>query len=105
MSNDVLIHAPATDLAHKWSENLGTDEIAYWRVTGTPRQTEPGQKVWFEYDGRIHSWATITDLADGRLYFDGAQQTDLPCPDDAPTRGFTYIDPLEPRLKEMGALL
>lgn len=96
--HDVLIHAGAQNLAHKWMENLGPDEEAFWRVNGTPRQTELGRRVWFEDNGTIFAWGEITALDDGRLWFDGARQTDVPCIDDAPTRGFTYIDPLIPRL-------
>lgn len=99
-SNDVLIHAGAQDVNHKLKSNLAADEWAYWRVNGTPRQTEAGRRIWFEYNGRIHAWGEIVDLEDGRIYFDGAEQTDLPCPDDAPKRGFTYVDPLLPRLEQ-----
>lgn len=97
--NDVLIRAGASDLGHKWVETLGADERAYWRVNGTPRRTAAGRRVWFAHLDRIHAWGEITDLTDGRIWFDGAHQTDLPCLDDAPTRGFTYIDPLLPRLE------
>lgn len=99
-AHDVLIHAGSQDLAHKWTEKLAADEQAYWRVNGTPRQTEPGQRVWFEYNGTIHAWGEIVDLEDGRIWFDGAHEVHLPCLDDAPTRGFTYIQPLLPRLQE-----
>jgi len=97
---DVLIHTSASNLGHKWLINLGPDEEAFWRVNGTLRQTETGRRVWFEDIGRIHAWGKITALEDGRLWFDGARQVDLPCLDDAPSRGFTYIEPLVPRLAE-----
>ena len=97
---DILIHAGAQDLGHKWVTNLSDDELAYWRVSGTPRQTEPGHRIWFEHNGTIHAWGEIVSLDDGRIWFDGARQTHVPCLDDAPTRGFTYIDPLLPRLEE-----
>lgn len=99
-SHDVLIHARAQDLAHKWAENLGPDEEAFWRVNGTPRQTDPGSRVWFEDNGTIYAWGEITALEDGRLWFDGARRTDVPCIDDAPTRGFTYVEPLIQRLQD-----
>lgn len=100
--NDVLIQSGAQDLAHKRPSNLGPDEVAYWRVTGTPRQTEPGQRIWFASPllDCIHAWGEITRIEAGRIYFDAAHETHLPCLDDAPTRGFTYIDPLLPRLED-----
>lgn len=97
---DIIIHASAQDLGHKWVAKLGDDERAYWRVNGTPRQTEPGRRIWFEHNERIHAWGEIVELEDGRIWFDGARETHLPCLDDAPTRGFAYIDPLFPRLEE-----
>lgn len=98
---DVLINADTGDLAGKWLPQLPDDHEAYWRVSGTPRQTEPGQTVWFAHDpAGIFAWGRITRLEDGRLWFDGARETDLPCLDDAPTRGFTYIDPLRDRLQD-----
>lgn len=99
-TRDVLIHAGASDLAHKRPDKLGDDEVAYWTVSGTPRQTEPGRQVWFEYDDIIHAHGEITAVEDGRIYFDAAKETHVPCLDDAPTRGFTYIDPLVPRLDD-----
>lgn len=99
-ANDVLIHAGPQDLAHKRVERLASDELAYWRVTGTPRQTKPGRRVWFEHNGTINAWGEIVELEDGRIWFDGAHETYVPCLDDAPTRGFTYIDPLLPRLEQ-----
>ena len=101
-SQDVLIHASHSDVAHKHRPALAADEEAYWRVNGTPRQTEPGQRIWFEDHGRIHAWGLITALEDGRLWFDRARLVDLPCPEDAPTRGFTYVEPLAGRLDGFG---
>jgi len=98
--NEVLIHASPSDLAHKHVNNLSDDEEAFWRVSGTPRQVEPGRRIWFEWDGRIHAWGTITALEDGRLWFDGARRVDYECPVEAPTRGFKYIDPLTPHFAD-----
>lgn len=98
---DVLVHAPVTDVIHKHPTNLSSDEEAYWRVNGTPRQTETGRRIWFEYQDSIHAWGEITALEDGRIWFDAAHETYVPCLDNAPTRGFTYIDPLLPRLEEV----
>ena len=102
-THDVLIEAGAQTLAHKWRPTLAPDEEAYWRVSGTPRQTEPGRRVWFAAPRLdvIHAWGKITALDDGRLWFDGARGTHVPCLDDPPTRGFTYIDPLLPRLEDV----
>mgnify|MGYP000347924834 CR=1 FL=1 len=99
-NRDVLVSATWDDLAHKRPETLTGDEEAYWRVSGTPRQTAPGQRVWFADEDRIIAWGEITALADGRLWFDGAHETTVPLLDDPPARGFTYIYPLAPRLRE-----
>jgi|GEM_PF-2326994 len=107
-TKDVLISATAGDLAHKRPLALDADEDAYWRVAGTPRQTAPGRRVWFaDRDApgdtdRVIGWGEITALEDGRLYFDGARDVCLPCLDDPPSRGFTYVDPVAPRLRDEG---
>jgi len=97
---DVLIQATQSELFHKQPVNLEEDEEVFWRVSGTPRETEPGRRIWFSYNGSIHAQGTITELEDGRIWFDSAKSTHVPCLDDAPTRGFTYIEPLLPRLEE-----
>lgn len=97
---DVLVHASARDLAGKWAVNVASDERCYWRVSGTPKQTEAGRRIWFEDGGTIHAWGEIVEVTDGRIWFEAAYGTHLPCFDDAPTRGFTYIEPLLPRLDD-----
>ena len=104
VSQDVLIHADPEEVAHKHLDEIAHVEDAYWRVNGEPRRTEPWCRIWFEDDGRIHAWGIITDVEDGRIWFDGARSTDLPCPVDAPTRGFKYVDSLTPRLSESQCL-
>lgn len=102
-AHDVLISVSPSDLAGKWRANLTSEMRAYWRVSGTPRQTEPGRRVWFEstlLEDTIFAWGEILDLTDGRLWFDAAHETHLPALDDAPSRGFTYIEPLLPRLAD-----
>lgn len=99
-TKDVLISASSSDIAHKRVTNLSSHEEAFWRVSGTPQQTGPGRRVWFVDRDTIHAYGEITALEDGRLWFDGAHETYLPCLDDAPTRGFCYIEPLIPRLDD-----
>jgi len=90
--SDVLIRADPDSLTHKLARNLDADEVAYWRVSGTPRQTDAGQLIAFARDGRIHTVGEITGVAEGRLYFEAAERTDRPVPRDPPTRGFTYVE-------------
>lgn len=99
---DVLIQASPQDLAHKWADKVPDGNVCYWTVNGTPRRTEPGRRVYFASTSieDIYAWAEIVELEDGKIWFEPVQETHLPCLDDAPTRGFRYIDPLLPRLQE-----
>jgi hypothetical protein len=96
VSRDVLIRAGANEIAHKWSTNVPADHDCYWTVNGTPRQTEPGQYVWFVSPtlARIYAYSEIVALEDGKLWFRPLKEVDLEAPKEPPTRGFTYCDPL-----------
>jgi len=99
-TKDVLIRTAHADVEHKRPAVLADDEEAYWRVSGEPQQTEPGRKIWFARGDHIHAHGEITALEDGRIWFDAAHETYVPCLDDAPPQGFTYVEPLIPRLDD-----
>lgn len=92
MPRDVLIHTTESRIAHKRRENIEPGHTPFWEVNGTPRQTEPGQRIWFEADGRLIATAEILDVERGKLWFEPLRGVDAPAPVDPPTRGFTYVD-------------
>ncbi|WP_135306341.1 hypothetical protein [Haloarcula amylovorans] len=92
---DVLVHTTDEQIAHKRRENVPDGYRCYWTVNGTPRRTRYGQRIWFETDGRIVAGGTIDGVETGRIWFSPLERVDIEPPTDPPTRGFTYIDPLE----------
>lgn len=89
--NDVLIYATRDDIEHKLEAHVPDHHHCYWTVTGTPRQTEPGQSVLFSDGDRVHARGEITDVENGKLWFRPLERVDETPPTDAPTRGFTYV--------------
>jgi len=102
MSKDVLIRAGANDIAHKWATNVPSGHECYWTVNGTPRQTEPGRRIWVVSPtlGDIFAWGEITKLEDGKIWFTPLRETHVEPPEQPPTRGFTYTDPVVEQLAE-----
>ena len=95
MKSDVVIRSTADKLAHKWEGNVPADHECYWTVSGTPRQTTAGNRIWFVRENHAFATAEITDVEDGRIWFEPLRSVDMPMPEDAPTRGFRYINPAE----------
>ena len=90
--NDVLIYADRVDVEHKLRGNLADEhDRCYWTVSGTPRQTEPGCRVLFTDGERVHAAGEITDVEDGRLWFDPLERVDEELPCEPTTRGFKYV--------------
>ena len=89
---DVLIHASEDEIEHKLKENVPDDHRCYWTVSGTPRQTRHGQRVWFESDGRIVAGGIVDHVEAGRLWFSPLERVDADLPKDPPNQGFTYLD-------------
>ena len=96
MTRNVLIYAARSDTRHKLDENLSPGEQAFWSVHGTPRQPEPGCRVYFHDGERIYVKGTIAALESGRIWFKGLTSVSLDHPDrpDGGHRGFRYIDDL-----------
>ncbi|QIO25468.1 hypothetical protein [Haloarcula sp. JP-L23] len=92
---DVLVHTTDEQIDHKLRENVPDGHTCYWTVTGTPRQTRFGQRIWFETDGRIVAGGQIEGVETGRIWFSPLERVDVAPPTDPPTRGFTYIEPLD----------
>jgi len=93
MSRDVLIHADEERIAHKRRGNVPAGEQPFWSVNGTPRQTKPGRRIWFEADGELIATAPITTVEEGRIWFEPLVDADGEPPTEPPSRGFTYVDP------------
>lgn len=89
---DVLIHTTESSIAHKRRGNVPADETPFWTVSGTPRQTEPGCRIWFEADGELIATGEIVDVEAGRIWFEPLSEADGEPPVDPPSRGFTYVD-------------
>lgn len=92
MLRDVLIHTTEEQLKHKQRGNVPDGETPFWTVNGHPRQTEAGERIWFEAEGRLIATAEIVDVTDGRIWFEPLKQIDVEAPVDPPTRGFSYVD-------------
>lgn len=89
---DVLIRSSASAVEHKMAGEVPDGEVCYWSVHGTPRQTEPGCRIWFSRDGRLFASGEITGVEDGRIWFEPLQTEDRDAPEDPPSRGFQYIE-------------
>lgn len=89
---DVLIHASEEQIDHKLAENVPDDHKCYWMVSGTPRQTRYGQRVWFETDGRIVAVGQVHNIETGRIWFTPLERVDAEPPEDPPNQGFMYLD-------------
>ena len=92
MRNDVLIHTTESSIAHKRRGNVPSSETPFWTVSGTPRQTEPGCRIWFEADGELIATATITAVEEGAIWFEPLRDAEGEPPVEPPSRGFTYVD-------------
>jgi len=92
---DVLIQTSHDALEHKMAGEVPVGHLPFWRVTGTPRQTEPGRAILFSDGQRVIARGVIAKLEEGRIWFSPLEGVDEDLPDDAPTRGFTYVDPVE----------
>lgn len=92
----VLIYAASEDTRHKFLGPLDAGDRAYWRVSGTPRQTQPRCRVFFHDGDLIYAEGMITGLEDGRIWFTPLESVRLDHPDrpDGGHRGFRYIDGL-----------
>jgi len=90
--NDVLIHATDEEIDHKLAENVPDDHQCYWTVSGTPRQTRFGQRIWFETDGRIVAVGHVESVETGRIWFTPLKRVDVAVPTDPPNQGFMYLD-------------
>lgn len=94
---DVVIGTTETQLEHKYAENVPDGHECYWTVSGTPRQTAPGRRVWFTFrpTERVFATAEITRLEDGKLWFTPVRRVETrKCLRTAP-RGFKYTEPPE----------
>ncbi|GGL70210.1 hypothetical protein [Halocalculus aciditolerans] len=89
---DVHVHADLNAVEHKLAANLPADEVAFWTVNGMPRQTGAGARIVFSTNDRVVAEGEIVDVVDGRIWFDGLEETDgevIPAI-QPPTRGFKY---------------
>jgi len=94
---DVLIQADRETLTHKMKGEVAVGHVPYWRVSGTPRRTEPGRTVLFSDGERVIARGVIGDVEEGRIVFTPLEETDEELPDDPPSRGFKYVtDPEVP---------
>lgn len=90
---DVLIYAAVDDLEHKMRGEVPAGEQPFWTVSGTPRQTEPGESVLFTDGDRVVAAAPITNVEEGRIWFEPLRKTDRELPAVPVTRGFKYVNP------------
>ena len=92
MTRDVLIYVPDfEDVRHKLACNLEDDEIAYWVVHGTPRQTGEGASVLFSDGERVVATGDVIGTSENRLWIDGLERDERPNPAEPTTRGFKYV--------------
>jgi len=89
--NDVLIYADPDDVAHKFPDELPDGHVPYWSVSGTPRQTEPGQSILFCDGEHVFARGEIIELDDGRIWFRNLECVDEELPAEPVTRGFKYV--------------
>ena len=80
----------------RWATNVPAGHHCFCTVNGMPRQTDPGQYVWFVEPTleTIYAYGKITDLEDRKLCFEPLKETQLDAPKEPPTRGFTYCEPV-----------
>jgi hypothetical protein len=109
-ARDVLVYADRDAVAHKHVDELGRSRAAYWTVPAAPRNTCVGWRILF-YDGDcVHSVGEMSrfDSRSGesdRIWFEPLRDYDGPPIDvDPPTRGYTYIEPLERRAHEQSQI-
>ena len=89
---DVLIYVPDFEaIRHKLASNLEADEIAYWPVHGTPRQTGEGATVLFSDGDRVVAIGDVVGTSENRLWIDSLERDDRPNPAEPVTRGFKYV--------------
>jgi hypothetical protein len=89
---DVIVHATEEQIDHKLAENVPDDHMCYWQVSGKPRQTRFGQRIWFENGGRIVATGGIYGVETDRIWFYPLESVDLDVPVDVPSQGFKYVD-------------
>ncbi|MFC6768338.1 hypothetical protein [Natrinema soli] len=88
--DDVLGQTTRNDLEQKIDGEIPVGHLPFWQVAGTPRRTEPGRAIPFSDGQRV-----IATLEGGRIWFSPLEEVDDELPDDAPSRGFTSVDPAE----------
>jgi len=89
---DVHIYADRETIAHKLHENLPDDEVAFWTVSGKPRQTGAGAKIQFSTADRVVARGEVIDVEKGRIWFDNLSEPDYETVPSIqpPRRGFKY---------------
>ena len=92
MSRDVLIQTTPEALAHKMKGEVTPGHLPFWRVNGTPRQTEAGRSILFSDGDRVIARGVIGDVEEGRIWFSPLEDVDEELPADPPSRGFKYVD-------------
>ena len=92
MSHDVLIQTTRDALAHKMKGEVTPGHLPFWRVHGTPRQTEVGRSILFSDGDRVIARGVIGKVEDGRIWFSPLEAVDEDLPDEPPSRGFKYVD-------------
>ncbi|WP_455447835.1 hypothetical protein [Natrinema thermotolerans] len=92
---DVLVQTDRDALEHKMDGAVPVGHLPFWRVTGTPRRTEPGRAILFSDGQRVIARGVIAKLEEGRIWFNPLEDIDEELPDDPPSRGFKYVDPVE----------
>ncbi|SIS14523.1 hypothetical protein SAMN05421752_11422 [Natronorubrum thiooxidans] len=89
---DVLIYVPDFEsVRHKLASNLEDDEIAYWSVHGTPRQTGAGATVLFSDGNRVVATGDVVGTSENRLWIDSLERDNRANPAEPVTRGFKYV--------------
>jgi len=93
-SYDVLVQTSPNALEHKMSGEVPAGHLPFWGVNGTPRKTEPGRAILFSDGQQVIARGVIAKLEDGRIWFSPLEEADDELPDDPPSRGFTYVNPI-----------
>jgi len=90
--SDVLVYADADTIAHKLRGEVPAGEQCYWTVSGTPRQTSPGERILFTNGDRVIAEAPIIGVEKGRIWFEPLHTVNRELPAVPVTRGFKYVN-------------